>query len=113
MFAGLVVLALPVSSHDDTLGARFVDPDGENVADCLEHHDPCQSIQYALEMARPGNTIKVAEGIYDVSGVDPESFLFGLSMRRVAMSPADISRNGIRTFIRRSSSASIRAIARR
>ena len=62
VFAGLVVLALPVSSHDDTLGARFVDPDGANVADCLEHHDPCQSIQYALEMARPGNTIKVAEG---------------------------------------------------
>ena len=78
VLVGLVVFALPVSSHDDTLGARFVDPDGENLADCLEHHDPCQSIQYALAMARPGNTIKVAEGIYDVSGVDPESFLFGL-----------------------------------
>ncbi len=77
MLAGFIVLALPVSSHDDTLGARFVGPDGENVSECLEHHGPCRSIQYALEMARPGNTIKVAEGIYDVTGIDPESYLFG------------------------------------
>jgi choice-of-anchor B domain-containing protein len=76
--AGLAVLALPASSHDDTLGARFVDPDGANASDCLEHHDPCRSLQYALEVAEPGNTIKVAEGIYDVGGVDPERFLFGL-----------------------------------
>jgi hypothetical protein len=57
---------------------RAVDPEGVNASDCLEHHEPCRSIQYALEVARPGNTIKVAEGIYDVTGVDPESFLFGL-----------------------------------
>ena len=78
LLAGLVVLALPADSHDDTLGARFVDPDGANASECLEHHEPCQSIQYALEVARPGNTIKVAEGIYDVTGVNPESFLFGV-----------------------------------
>jgi choice-of-anchor B domain-containing protein len=78
LVAGLAVLALPASSHDDTLGARFVDPDGANASDCLEHHDPCRSLQYALEVAEPGNTIKVAEGIYDVAGVDPERFLFGL-----------------------------------
>ncbi len=75
---GLIVLAVPAGSHDDTVGARFVGPDGENVSDCLEHHEPCRSIQYALEQARPGNTIKVAEGIYDVTGIDPESYLFGL-----------------------------------
>jgi hypothetical protein len=75
--AGLVLLAAPVSSHDDTLGARFVDPDGANASECLEHHEPCASIQYALSQARPGNTVKVSAGIYDVTGVEPESFLFG------------------------------------
>jgi choice-of-anchor B domain-containing protein len=75
--SGLVLLAAPVSSHDDTLGARFVDPDGANASECLEHHEPCASIQYALSQARPGNTLKVSAGIYDVTGVEPESFLFG------------------------------------
>jgi choice-of-anchor B domain-containing protein len=75
--AGAVLLIAPVSSHDDTRGARFVGPDGANATDCLAHHDPCLSIQYALAQAGPGNTIKVAEGIYDVTGVDPERFLFG------------------------------------
>lgn len=79
-WAGLLLagIALISSSHDDTTGARFVGPDGVNASDCLEHHDPCRSIQYALAQARPGNTVKVAAGIYDVSGVDPESFLFGV-----------------------------------
>jgi len=75
--AGVVLLIAPVSSHDDTRGARYVGPDGANATDCLEHHDPCLSIQYALEQAGPGNTVKVAEGIYDVTGIDPERFLFG------------------------------------
>lgn len=75
--AGVVLLIAPVASHDDTRGARYVGPDGANATDCLEHHDPCLSIQYALEQAGPGNTIKVAEGIYDVTGIDPERFLFG------------------------------------
>ena len=57
--AGLALLVVPVSSHDDTLGARFVDAGGADAADCLEHHEPCASIQYALARARPGNTIKV------------------------------------------------------
>ena len=39
---------------------------------------PARASSTRSVMARPGNTIKVAEGIYDVSGVDPESFLFGL-----------------------------------
>lgn len=75
--AGALLLIAPVSSHDDTRGARFVRPDGMDATDCLEHHDPCLSIQYALAQAGPGNMIKVAEGIYDVTGVDPEHFLFG------------------------------------
>jgi len=65
------------SSHDDSIGARYVDLRGINAADCLEHHEPCRSLQYALSRAEPGNTIKVAAGIYDLSGLDPESYLFG------------------------------------
>ncbi len=75
--AGVLLLIAPVSSHDDTRGARFVGPDGANATDCREHHDPCLSIQYALAQAGPGNTIKVAQGIYDVTGIEPERFLFG------------------------------------
>lgn len=75
LLAGVTMIS---SSHDDTLGARFVDPDGANASDCLEHHEPCRSIQYALAQAEPGNTVKVATGIYDMSGVEPESFLFGI-----------------------------------
>ncbi len=74
----LVGVTMISSSHDDTQGARFVGPDGANASDCLEHHEPCRSIQYALAKAEPGNTIKVAAGIYDLSGVEPESFLFGV-----------------------------------
>jgi len=74
----LVGVTMISSSHDDTQGARFVDPDGANASDCLEHHEPCRSIQYALAQAVPGNTIKVAAGIYDMSGIEPESFLFGV-----------------------------------
>lgn len=77
--AGLLLLGLPASSHDDTRGARFVDPDGVNASDCLEHHEPCRSIQFALEIAEPGNTVKVTAGIYDMSGIEPESFLFGVN----------------------------------
>jgi choice-of-anchor B domain-containing protein len=77
ILATLVLLVGPVSSHDDALGARFVGPDGANASECLEHHEPCASIQYALSQARPGNTVKVSAGVYDVTGVDPERFLFG------------------------------------
>ena len=77
---GTVALALATTvfaSHDDELGARFVQPDGANVTDCLDHDVPCRSIQFALAQAEPGNTVKVAAGIYDMSGVTPETFLFG------------------------------------
>ena len=64
-------------AHDDTVGARFVQTDGANATDCLDHDVPCQSIQFALSQADSGNTVKAAAGIYDMTGVDPESFLFG------------------------------------
>jgi choice-of-anchor B domain-containing protein len=66
------------SSHDDELGARYVHGDGNDVSNCLDHDVPCKSIQYALAQAEPGHTVKVAEGVYDMTGVDPESFLFGV-----------------------------------
>lgn len=77
--AGWMLIGMPaLASHDDSIGARYVDSQGLNTADCLDHHEPCRSIQYALAIAVPGNTVKVAEGIYDMSGVDPETFLFGV-----------------------------------
>lgn len=66
------------ASHDEELGARFVHGDGSDASSCLDHDVPCESIQYALAQAEPGNTVKVAAGIYDMLGVDPESFLFGI-----------------------------------
>lgn len=67
-----------IASHDDELGARFVHgDDGADASNCIDHDVPCASIQFALAQAEAGNTVKVAEGIYDMTGVDPESFLFG------------------------------------
>ena len=78
LFTATLVLSTAIhAAHDDDVGARYVDGAGVNAADCLDHHAPCLSIQYALAKAQPGNTVKVAAGIYDMSGVDPESFLFG------------------------------------
>jgi choice-of-anchor B domain-containing protein len=42
-----------------------------------------------LAQAEPGNTVKVATGIYDLSGVDPESFLFGTIKAAGGFSPDD------------------------
>ena len=76
----LALLALAgsaLASHDESVGARFVQPGGVDAGDCLEHHAPCVSIQYALTQAEPGNTVKVGAGIFDLAGVDPETFLHG------------------------------------
>jgi choice-of-anchor B domain-containing protein len=75
---GLLAAGSPAqSSHDDSIGARYVSAGGVNADQCLDHHDPCRSLQYALTKADPGNTVKVAAGIYYVGAIDPESFLFG------------------------------------
>ena len=76
-FAGAMLAAVAAVAHDEDIGARYVRPSGANATDCLDHHAPCQSIQYALAQAEPGHTVKVGEGIYDMSGVDPETYLFG------------------------------------
>lgn len=87
LLATALLIGLPASSHDDSLGARFVDPEGANATDCLEHHEPCRNIQFALAAARAGNTVKVAAGIYDMSGVDPESYLFGVKQAQGGYEP--------------------------
>ena len=76
----LMLLALAGSAaanHDESVGARFVQPGGVDAGNCLDHHAPCVSMQYALAQAEPGNTIKVGAGIFDLTGVDPETFVHG------------------------------------
>ena len=86
--AGLLLVPVCVS-HDETVGARYVQNDGTNASDCLDHDVPCQSIQYALTNAEPGNTVKVAAGVYDVTGLDPESYLFGTRHANGGYTPED------------------------
>ena len=74
----LICLANPAqASHDESIGARFVQSGGNDAGTCLDHHAPCVSIRYALTQAAPGNTVKVGAGIFDMTGIDPESFLHG------------------------------------
>jgi choice-of-anchor B domain-containing protein len=87
--AALLLISIAAPSHDDVVGARFVDTDGTNAADCLDHDAPCASIAFALAQAQPGNTEKVAAGIYDMSAVAPESFLFGSIKAAGGYSEAD------------------------
>jgi choice-of-anchor B domain-containing protein len=65
------------ASHDESLGIRFVATDGGDVSACLDHHQPCASLAYALDKAEPGHSIRVAAGTYDLTGLDPEKFLWG------------------------------------
>ena len=77
IMALLGVAGSAAASHDESIGARFVQPGGVDAGNCLDHHAPCVSIQYALAQAEPGNTVKVGAGIFDLSGVDPETFVHG------------------------------------
>lgn len=73
----LAVASTAYASHDESLGARFVQPGGVDTGNCLDHHAPCSSIRYALAQAEPGHSVKVGAGIYDLSGIDPETYLHG------------------------------------
>ncbi|HET7609847.1 MAG TPA: hypothetical protein VFL84_14295, partial [Gammaproteobacteria bacterium] len=77
VLALLAVAGSAAANHDESVGARFVQPGGIDAGTCLDHHAPCVSIQYALAQAEPGNTVKVGAGIFDLSGVDPETFVHG------------------------------------
>lgn len=76
-FAAAAVLTTIRASHDESVGARFVLPGGTDAGTCLDHHAPCISIRYALAQAQPGNTVKVGAGIFDLGGIDPETYLHG------------------------------------
>lgn len=73
----LVLAAAASASHDESQGLRYVETGGANTTACLDHDLPCASIQYALRQAAPGNTVRVAAGIYSAEDLDPEQFLFG------------------------------------
>ena len=73
----LATAGIAGASHDEIVGARFVQPGGVDAGNCLDHHAPCVSMQYALAQAEPGNTVKVGAGIFDLRGIDPETFLHG------------------------------------
>ncbi|HJR71258.1 MAG TPA: choice-of-anchor B family protein [Gammaproteobacteria bacterium] len=75
--AAATVLTAIRASHDESVGARFVLPGGVDAGNCLDHHAPCVSIRYALARAEAGNTVKVGAGIFDLSGIDPETYLHG------------------------------------
>jgi choice-of-anchor B domain-containing protein len=77
ILALLAVAGSAAANHDESVGARFVQPGGIDAGNCLDHHAPCVSMQYALAQAEPGNTVKVGAGIFDLSGVDPETFVHG------------------------------------
>ncbi len=75
--AAAALLTTIRASHDESVGARFVLPGGVDAGNCLDHHAPCISIRYALAQAQPGNTVKVGAGIFDLSGIDPLTYLHG------------------------------------
>ena len=76
-FAAAALLTTIRASHDESVGARFVQSGGIDAGDCLDHQAPCISIRYALAQAQPGNTVKVGAGVFDLSGIDPETYLHG------------------------------------
>lgn len=75
--ASICLVNAAEASHDESLGARFVQPRGIDAGNCLDHDAPCVSIQYALAQAEPGNTVKVGAGVFDLSGIHPEAYLHG------------------------------------
>jgi choice-of-anchor B domain-containing protein len=87
----LVVLAFATLARadDDVATSLFVGASGIDSGDCDERDAPCGSLQFALSLAEPGQSIRVGAGIYDVRGVDPESFLWGVTKASGGWSAAD------------------------
>jgi len=44
---------------------RYVAAGGTDAGDCDLATDPCGTVQFAVDVADPGDVIKVAEGVYD------------------------------------------------
>ncbi len=52
---------------------RFVSTTGADAGDCSNSAAPCRTVQYAVDMADEGNTIKVATGVYTSVNVRPRN----------------------------------------
>lgn len=76
-------------ADDDIATSLFVGATGIDGGDCDERDAPCGSLQFALTLAEPGQNIRVAAGLYDVRGLDPEAFLFGVTKATGGWSAAD------------------------
>lgn len=78
---GLVALALGslARADDDIATSLFVGANGVDGGDCDERDAPCGSLQFALSLAEPGQGIRVAAGVYDVRGIDPQTLLWGVT----------------------------------
>lgn len=78
VLAGLLAMQ-PLWSHDDLLGTRHVAMTGRDEGNCEHALAPCRSIAYALARTPPGGTVKVAEGLFSLQGLDIEAILHGKS----------------------------------
>ncbi|MEO8019271.1 MAG: choice-of-anchor B family protein [Pseudomonadota bacterium] len=76
-------------AHDDVVGTRFVASTGADTGDCDDNHEPCRTLTYALTQVQPGDAIKLAAGLYDVSGIDVEGVLLGKEGVRGGYTPDD------------------------
>jgi fibronectin-binding autotransporter adhesin len=60
----LIVLNADTATAAPSATTRYVLGDGgTNTSDCTNPHSPCKSIQYALDQASHGDTIRVAKGL--------------------------------------------------
>ncbi|MBI4786750.1 MAG: DUF11 domain-containing protein [Chloroflexi bacterium] len=68
---GLVLLLLaPSASRADATPTHYVAPTGADSGDCGDSNNPCRTVQYALDQAGSGDTVKVAAGTYTGSGTE-------------------------------------------
>jgi len=87
----LVLLAAPLMlrADDDTATSLFIGAGGVDEGDCDEREAPCASLRFALARAEPGQSVRVAAGVYDVRDIDPGSFLWGVTHATGGWSAAD------------------------
>lgn len=76
-------------ADDDIATSLFVGASGIDGGDCDERDAPCGSLEFALSLAEPGQSIRVGAGIYNVRGIDPESFLWGVTRATGGWNAAD------------------------
>jgi choice-of-anchor B domain-containing protein len=85
----LLSAAANAFASDDTRGTRYVDAQGVDEGECGDRHDPCRTLTYALRYAELGDSVKLAAGTYDLSGLDLEATLFGKQGLRGGFSTDD------------------------